>query len=126
MTGATVDVDTSSDGTLVIQPRGLLDADDAVELRRTLVRAIRHDRPPRLVLDLREVQGLDPINIGTFAAACHLGDDQDVAVFLDHPSSAIADRLVTAGVPAHRLRHIGPDQGATSSGFGQGRVSRAG
>ncbi|MFI6785138.1 STAS domain-containing protein [Micromonospora sp. NPDC050276] len=107
MAGATVDVDTSSDGTLVIRPRGLLDADDAVDLRRTVVRAIRHDRPLRLVVDLREVHGLDPINIGTFAAACDLGDDQRVAVFLDHPSSAIADQLVTAGVPSHRLRHIG-------------------
>ena len=109
MAGVTVAVDNNSDGTLVIQPRGVLDADDAVDLRRTLVRAIRHDRPLRLVLDLREVHGLDPINIGTFAAACDLGDDQCVPVFLDYPSSAMADRLVTAGVPAHRLLHIGTD-----------------
>ncbi|WP_433534581.1 hypothetical protein ACQPZK_20635 [Micromonospora sp. CA-249363] len=107
MAGATVDVDTSSDGTLVIRPRGLLDADDAVDLRHIVVRVIRHERPMRLVVDLREVYGLDPINIGTFAAACDLGDDQHVAVFLDYPSSAIATQLVTAGVPIHRLRHIG-------------------
>ncbi|MER7586506.1 STAS domain-containing protein [Micromonospora sp. NPDC127501] len=104
MADATVDIDTSSDGTLVIRPRGLLDVDDAVDLRRTVVRAIRHDRPPRLVVDLRDVHGLDPIYIGTIAAAC---DDQRVAVFLDYPSIAIADQLVTAGVPAHRLRHVG-------------------
>ena len=35
MTASTVDVETSPDGTLVIQPHGALDADDAVELRRT-------------------------------------------------------------------------------------------
>ena len=108
MTGATVDVDSSSDGTLVIHPRGILDADDAVDLRRALVHAIRHDRPLRLVLELAEVSGLDPINLGTFAAACHLGDDHQVAVFLDHPTSAIANLLLMAGVPAHRLRYIGP------------------
>ncbi|MEV4656553.1 STAS domain-containing protein [Micromonospora sp. NPDC049301] len=118
MTGATVGVDTNSDGTLVIQPRGLLDADDAIDLRRTLVRAIRHDRPLRLVLDLREVHGLDPINVGTLAAACYLGDDQHVAVFLDHPSSAIANQLVRAGVPADRLRHIGPTTPGRRSGPG--------
>ncbi|GAB3939120.1 hypothetical protein GCM10027614_20650 [Micromonospora vulcania] len=58
---ATVDVDTSSDGTLVIRRRGLLDADEAVDLRRTVVRAIRHDRPLRLVVDLSHVHGLGPI-----------------------------------------------------------------
>lgn len=109
MTGATVEVDTDADGTLVILPRGVLDADDAVDLRRALVQAIRHDRPLRLVLELREVDGLDPINLGTFAAACHLGDDHHVAVFLDHPTATIADQLLTAGVPAHRLRHISAD-----------------
>ncbi|WP_405431403.1 STAS domain-containing protein [Micromonospora sp. NBC_00617] len=107
MAGATVAVDTNSDGTLVIRPHGSLDVDDAVDLRRTVVRAIRHDRPLRLVIDLREVHRLDPINVGTFAAACNLGDDQCVAVFLDHPSTTIANQLVTAGIPAHRLRHIG-------------------
>ncbi|MEV1154774.1 STAS domain-containing protein [Micromonospora chokoriensis] len=109
MTGATVDVDTSPDGTLVIQPRGLLDADDAVHLRRTLVRAIRHDRPPCLVLDLRELHGLDPVNIGILAAACHLCDDHHVVMFLDHPSGAIAAQLMTAGIPVERLRHVGAE-----------------
>ncbi|MEU1586841.1 STAS domain-containing protein [Micromonospora sp. NPDC005710] len=107
MAGVPVAVDTSPDGTLVIRPRGPLGLEDAVDLRRAVVRAIRHDRPLRLVLDLREVDGLDPINVGTLAAACDLGDDQCVAVFLDYPSSAIADRLVMAGIPAHRLRHVG-------------------
>jgi len=106
MTGATVAVDTSSDGTLVIHPRGLFDAGDAVDLRRVLVQAIRHDRPLRLVLDLREVDGLDPISLGALGAACHLGDDHRVAVFLDYPSAAVAARLLAAGVPSHRLRHV--------------------
>lgn len=35
MASATVDVDTSADGTLVIQPHGALDAADAVDLRRS-------------------------------------------------------------------------------------------
>lgn len=106
MTDTTVDVDTSSDGTLVIHPRGVFDADDAVQLRRTIVQAIRRRRPLRLVLDLFEVDGLDAINLGTLVAACHLGDDHHVAVFLDRPSTTIADQLLAAGIPAYRLRHI--------------------
>jgi anti-anti-sigma regulatory factor len=101
-----VDVNTSPDGTLVIHPHSSLGAAEAIELRRALVHAIRHTRPLRLVLDLADVRELDPINLGTLAAACYLGDDHRVAVFLDHPSLAIADRLAAAGVPCHRLRHI--------------------
>jgi anti-anti-sigma factor len=109
MSGATVDVETTPDGTIVIQPRGVLDAGDAVALRRTIVHALRRTRPLRLVVDLRHLRDLDAINLGTLAEACHLGDDHRVAVFLDYSSRAIADRLTAAGVPGHRLRHIDPN-----------------
>ncbi|OJF10185.1 hypothetical protein [Couchioplanes caeruleus] len=107
MTGTTLDVGTRSDGSLVIQPHGVLHAEDAVELRRTLIHAVRHIRPLRLILDLGDLDGLDPINLGTLAAACHLGDDHQVAVFLDYSSVTLAGQLTAAGVAAHRLRHIG-------------------
>lgn len=102
-----VDVDTSPDGSLVIHPHGVLDVADAVELRRTLVRAIRRTRPLRLIVDLSEVHELDSINLGTLEAAYHLGNDHQVAVFLDHCPTVVADQLSAAGIPAHRLRHIG-------------------
>ncbi|MFC4063636.1 STAS domain-containing protein [Actinoplanes subglobosus] len=106
MAATTVDVGTAPDGTLVIHPHGGLDEADAVDLQRTLVHAIRHRRPLRLILDLVDVSDLAPINLGTLVAACALGDDHQVAVFLDHPRPHIADRLAAAGVPAHRLRHV--------------------
>ena len=98
-----VDVRTDADGSLVVRPRGALDADCAVPFRQTLVHAVRKVRPLRLIVDLAEVTAIDPINLGTLAAACHLGDDHQVAVFLDHPSPGIAERLTTAGVPGDRL-----------------------
>lgn len=105
--GAAVEVSTNPDGTLVIRPHGTLGAAEAIELRRVLVRAIRRDRPLRLVLELADLDdALDSINLGTLAAACSLGDDYQVAVFLDHPSAVLADNLTAAGVPAHRLRTI--------------------
>lgn len=107
MSSTTVDIETWPDGTLVLHPHGNLGATDAIDLRRTLVEAIRHTRPLRLVLDLSDVQGLDPINLGTLAAACQLGDDHKVAVFLDRSPAAIAAQLTAAGVPRHRIRHIG-------------------
>ena len=69
MSDTLLDVETSPDGTLVVQPRGVLDGEDAVELRRTLVYAVRRLRPLRLVIDLRDLDDLDAINLGTLAAA---------------------------------------------------------
>jgi anti-anti-sigma regulatory factor len=106
MAASTLDVTTTSDGTLVIRPLCLRADEDATALRRALVHAIRHVRPSRLVLDLADVRELDPINLGALAAACRLGDDHHVTVFVDHSSAGIALLLTAAGVPAHRIRHI--------------------
>ena len=106
MSDAPVDVMTEADGSLVLSPHGAIGPDDAVELRQTLVHAVRHIRPLRLILDLRDVSELDPINLGTLAAACSLGDDHHVVVFVDRSSSAIAGQLAAAGVPFPRLRQI--------------------
>ncbi|MEV0900705.1 STAS domain-containing protein [Actinoplanes sp. NPDC049802] len=108
MTGLTVDVETTPDGVVVIRPHGNVGPGDAGELRRTLVYAVRRIRPVRLVLDLHDVTDLDPLNLGALAAACHLGDDQHVPVFLEHCSTVLAGLLSAAGVPHHRLRRQQP------------------
>lgn len=112
MADAAVDTITSADGSLIIRPHGVLGAEQAVELRHTLVHAVRHVRPLRLILDLGDVHELDAINLGTLAAACHLGDDHQVAVFVDNTSVLIAGRLTAAGVAHHRLRRVGMPQAA--------------
>lgn len=104
---STLDVQTSDDGSVIVSAQGVVGADDAVELRQLLVHAVRKLRPLRLVVDLADVVTLDPINLGTLAAACGLGDDHQVAVFLDNPSSALAADLAAAGVPRQRLRSTG-------------------
>ena len=99
-----VEVRTRNDGSLVVTPHGNVGLDSAVELRQVLVYAVRRLRPSRLILDLADVSGLDPINLGTLAATCDLGDDHDVAVFVDNSSAMIADQLAAAGVPQQRVR----------------------
>jgi anti-anti-sigma regulatory factor len=106
MAAKRVDVTSRPDGSVVIRPHGHVNADVTVELRHALVEVIRHTRPARLVLDLADVEELDPLNLGVLAAACLLGDDQRVAVFVDHCSTAIADELIAAGVSRPRLRHL--------------------
>ncbi|HWS37961.1 MAG TPA: STAS domain-containing protein [Actinoplanes sp.] len=104
MSASTVDVNTHPDGTLVIHPHGDLDADDALRLRQALILAILHTRPLRLVLDLADVHELDPLNLGALAAACDVGDDHHVTLFVDNTSPGLAHLLTAAGVPPHRLR----------------------
>jgi anti-anti-sigma factor len=108
MPGSGVKTETRSDGTVIVHPHGDLDPDGAERLRRLLVHAIRHVRPHRLILDLGDLGDLDPIDIGTLAAACTLGDDHRVDVYLDNSPSDLAARLAAAGVPRARLRTTRP------------------
>lgn len=105
MRGSVLEVRTSADGSVVISPHGPVGPDKAVELRQVLVHTVRRVRPFRLILDLADVPDLDPINLGSVAAACELGDDHQVAVFVHNPCSLLADQLTAAGVPHQRLRH---------------------
>jgi anti-anti-sigma regulatory factor len=104
MRSTTLEVRTGADGSVVVRPHGVVGPDNAVELRQILVHTVRKLRPLRLVLDLADVSGMDPINLGTLAAACGLGDDHQVIVFVDNSSEIIAAQLTAAGVPQQRLR----------------------
>jgi anti-anti-sigma factor len=96
---------TQPDGSLVIQPHGAMDADRADAFRHVVVRVVRKVRPPRLIVDLRDVPVLDAINLGTLAALCGLADDHDVALLLVNPTAEIRAELLAAGVPAQRIRY---------------------
>ncbi|HEY0532630.1 MAG TPA: STAS domain-containing protein [Actinoplanes sp.] len=105
--GLMSDVETHSepDGSLVIQPHGVMDADRAVPLRQLLVHAVRKVRPRQLIVDLRDVHTLDAINLGTLAALCGVADDHRVALVLANPSAEIRSELLAAGVAAQRIRY---------------------
>lgn len=104
MHGSELEVRTSADGSVIITPHGILGLDCAVELRQVLVHTVRRVRPLRLIVDLADVAELDPVNLGSVAAACGLGDDHQVAVFVHNPSLLLAEQLTAAGVPQQRLR----------------------
>jgi hypothetical protein len=102
--GSSLEVRTNPDGSVLIAPHGSVGLDKAVELRQVLVHTVRRVRPLRLILDLSDVFELDPIDVGSVVAVCALGDDHEVAVFVDNPTSALARQLAAAGVPHQRLR----------------------
>ncbi|GAA2617037.1 hypothetical protein [Paractinoplanes durhamensis] len=108
MRGSVLEVRTSADGSVVIAPHGIVGPDKAVELRQVLVHTVRRVRPLRLIVDLADVPELDPINVGSVAAACSLGDDHHVAVFVDNSIPLLARQLAAAGVPRQRLRNSAP------------------
>jgi anti-anti-sigma factor len=94
-----VESSTADDGSVIIALRGDVGVECSVELRQLVVRTVRRVRPLRLVLDLTEVTTLDPINVGTLIAACVVGEDHAVAVFIVNPGPELASRLALAGVP---------------------------
>jgi anti-anti-sigma factor len=104
MSNFSIEVRTEADGSVVVHPTGDLDGECAVEFRQVLVHVVRRMRPLRLVVDLRGVTAVDPINLGTLAALCDLADDHRVLVFLDGPSAELAAELRAAGVPPLRFR----------------------
>lgn len=109
--GATVETHTETDGSLVIRPHGVLDADPAVPFRQLLVHAVRKIRPQRLIVSLANVRALDAINLGTLAALCGLADDHRIAVFLADPPAEIRSALLAAGVPAELISYTGDPAG---------------
>ena len=100
-----LEVRTSADGSVVIAPHGVVGPDTAAELRQVLVHTVRRVRPLCLILDLTDIPELDPISIGSVAAACDLGDDHQVAVFVHNSPPLLAEQLTAAGVPHQRLRN---------------------
>ena len=104
MRSSILEINTSPDGSVVIQPHGTIGPDAAVELRQLLVHTVRKVRPLRLILDFADVSELDPINLGSVVAALDLGDDHQVAVFVDNPNGILAKQLSAAGVPRQRVR----------------------
>jgi anti-anti-sigma factor len=101
-----LDVRTIADGSVVVQPHGVVGADRAVELRQVLVHAVRRLRPLRLIVDLTHVRHLDSINVGTVAAICDLAEDHQVAVFVDNSTPRIGSQLHAAGVHHRHLRSV--------------------
>lgn len=103
MLDAQVRVSTTEDGSVVVKP---CRADCVVEFQQALVHAVRKLRPLRLIIDLDDTSAVDPISLGSLAAVCGLGDDHQVAVFVDYSSAAVAAQLMAAGVPPQRLRQV--------------------
>ncbi|MEV6843803.1 STAS domain-containing protein [Actinoplanes sp. NPDC051411] len=101
------DVDTRSepDGSLVIQPHGVMDADRALPFRQLLIHAVRKVRPQKLIVELGDVGTLDAINLGTLAALCGVADDHRVTLVLANPNAEIRSELLAAGVAAYRIRY---------------------
>ncbi len=104
MLGSVLEIRTAEDGSVVICPHGAGDPGRADELRHALVHALRRVRPLKLIIDLNDVSELDPFELGSVAAACDLGDDHHVSVFVCSRSGAVAARLTAAGVSPSRLR----------------------
>ena len=101
-----LEVLTTDDGNVMVCAHGAIDLAGSGELRHVLVHTMRRVRPAQLILDLGDVPALDPINLGAVVAACELGDDHAVTVYVQNPSATLAAQLTAAGVPRQRVRGV--------------------
>jgi anti-anti-sigma factor len=97
-------VGTSSSAATVVTVRlsGDIDSVTADRLRHALVHAIMRKRAQRVEVDLSGTTGVDPIVVGTLAAAYEMARDMQQTLVFRDAGPAIAQQL------AQRLAQGGP------------------
>jgi anti-anti-sigma factor len=84
-----------ADSSVTVEVRGPLEAETVGALRSVVLDAIRAWRPPRLVIDLRNVPFMDSIGVGTLVAGSNAAREVGGTLELRSPSPFV-----------HRLLHI--------------------
>ena len=84
---------------VVVEVCGDLDGPSVAQLRHVLVDAVLRRRPPRVVLDLERVTGIDAVGIGTLLGGCDAALDLGIAVLIRDPGSLVTQRLQANGLP---------------------------
>jgi anti-anti-sigma factor len=67
-------------------------------LREALIDVIMRQRPPRVLIDLRNTTFLDPTAIGALLAAADAADDLRVDLSVCNPNPALAMQLASTGL----------------------------
>ena len=92
---AVVRTQRMADGVVVVEVRGPLEAETVGALRSVVLDGIRAWRPPKLVIDLRNVPFMDSIGVGTLVAGSNAAREVGGVLELRSPSPFV-----------HRLLHI--------------------
>jgi anti-anti-sigma regulatory factor len=79
---------------IAIRLHGDMDTAAAADLRRILVHVIMHQRPARILVDLRKVATVDALVIGVLQAAGDLARDVELTLAFDGFGSPLADQLI--------------------------------
>ena len=104
-----------ADGVIVIDVRGTLDTATVDVLRETLLRTLRRERPPTLVVDLTYVTFMDSLGIGTLVTGFNAARGIGTRFVLRNPSEFVHRQLRVTGLsdmfglppaPAHSQIHI--------------------
>jgi anti-sigma B factor antagonist len=85
-------------GKVVVHLHGALDADTAPALKAGLVDIIDDQGNRQVVLDLREMTGVDAAGLSVLADALKRMDDYGGELLLSGPTSAVEEQLRTVGL----------------------------
>jgi anti-anti-sigma factor len=98
MADAAVMTRDAANGSVVVELRGVISDAAIVELARAIVEAVRHRSPARLLLDMRAVELLDALGIGTVIAGSEVAADAGIDLMVIDAAPTLARRLRTAGI----------------------------
>jgi anti-sigma B factor antagonist len=87
-----------SDGVIVVDVRGTLDAATVGALRGALVNTLQTQRPETMIVDLTFVTFMDSMGIGTLVAGYNAARDTGTRFVLRNPSEFVHRQLRITGL----------------------------
>lgn len=86
------------DGTVVISPRGEIDADNAHEIKEIVSGLLATSRPLCITVDLSGVSFIDSIGIGSLVACYHAAAASRVRLLVVNPTAYVHRVLYVSGL----------------------------
>jgi anti-anti-sigma factor len=87
-----------TDGAIVVDVRGTLDAATVDALREALLSTLQRERPPTMIVDLTFVTFMDSMGIGTLVAGYNAAREIGARFVLRNPSEFVHRQLRVTGL----------------------------
>ncbi len=88
----------SLDGSVEIIPQGEIDVDTAHEVREAIAAAVSHDRPTRVLLNMRRVTFIDSVGISALVAGFQTAKVGGIPLVVTEPSRFVHRQLWVTGL----------------------------
>src|SRR5690349_3039124 len=98
MSTLTIAAQTETTGTVVVNPVGEIDSDNAHELRGKICCLLVTSRPPLIKVDLAGITFIDAVGIGTLVSCYHTAAASGVRLIVSNPTTYVHRLLYVSGL----------------------------